>query len=159
MLALAKLFPKLAWHETRLLRVMGVMYGVPQGEYALLEYYCGEPGCDCRRLLLKVWCESSPKSSLASISFGWESQKFYQRCWCKDEDLPEPAPGIRLEWPGEQLKLSEALLALVKRAFELDPNYSERLKRHYEMCKKKLAEPMKGTSLKKRHKRSRDQRR
>jgi hypothetical protein len=46
-------FPDLAAEETRYAIVRGHSR-LPDGEYAFLEFYCNEPGCDCRRVFINV---------------------------------------------------------------------------------------------------------
>ena len=46
-------FPQQGVAETRTLIIRGDST-VPDGEYGLLELYCVEPGCDCRRVLISV---------------------------------------------------------------------------------------------------------
>ena len=47
-------FPQTAARETRSLHVVGTGGPLPPGEYGYLEFYCDEPACDCRRVLLQV---------------------------------------------------------------------------------------------------------
>ncbi len=49
----AEIYPKLALAETRTIRTRGYP-GLPDDEYALLESYCPDPKCDCRRVMLNV---------------------------------------------------------------------------------------------------------
>ena len=45
----------MAERETRTVTVQeGNPWGVPGDEYALVESYCTDPGCDCRRVMLNV---------------------------------------------------------------------------------------------------------
>ena len=57
-------------------------------EYAFLEMYCNEPGCDCRRVFFSV-VSSRTQAPEAVIAYGWESAKFYRK-WFRqgtDEDI------------------------------------------------------------------------
>ena len=48
-------FPQVAEQEKRMITVLdGSSAGVPPGDYSLLEMYCDEPGCDCRRVFLYI---------------------------------------------------------------------------------------------------------
>ncbi len=52
---------------------------LPSGEYAFFEWYCDDPGCDCRRVLLRVISPQHPGRVLATLNYGWESAEFYTR--------------------------------------------------------------------------------
>ena len=41
-------FPEVAKHETRGLLILNDEV-IPEDEYALIEAYCNQPNCDCRR--------------------------------------------------------------------------------------------------------------
>src|SRR6266404_4782011 len=65
--------------------------GLPIKHYALLEYYCDEPGCDCRRVVLDAVSSDLHQRVFASIHFGWESLAFYRK-WAGTRDLGDPCP-------------------------------------------------------------------
>ena len=44
-------FPDLAAQETRTITTLASAY-LPAGSYTLIEMYCDEPHCDCRRVFL-----------------------------------------------------------------------------------------------------------
>jgi hypothetical protein len=46
-------FPEVGARETRSMTVTD-RQDLPDGEYGFLEFYCDEPGCDCRRVMLDV---------------------------------------------------------------------------------------------------------
>jgi hypothetical protein len=68
-------FREIAKRETRSFTVFNNIE-LPAGDYGLLEMYCNEPGCDCRRVFFSV-ISSVTKQVEAVIAFGWESSKFY----------------------------------------------------------------------------------
>jgi len=50
-----KWYPKIAKQETRCVTILpGSPWNLPPAHYSLLEMYCDEPGCDCRRVFLAV---------------------------------------------------------------------------------------------------------
>ena len=57
---------------------------IPPDQYALVEMYCDERGCDCRRVFFYV-ISSSIKDVGAVIAYGWERPEFYAR-WMGDDD-------------------------------------------------------------------------
>jgi hypothetical protein len=46
-------FPEVGARETRSVTVTN-RQDLPDGEYGFLEFYCNEPGCDCRRVMIDV---------------------------------------------------------------------------------------------------------
>src|SRR3990167_8042162 len=76
-------FPELARRELRTLISIDDPQ-LPPGNYLLLEMYCDEPGCDCRRVFLNVFRAES-RTFEAVIAYGWESRKFYAK-WMGDDD-------------------------------------------------------------------------
>lgn len=46
-------FPEVAAQETRVITAQGHAL-LPDGEYGLVELFCTEPGCDCRRVMLSI---------------------------------------------------------------------------------------------------------
>lgn len=51
-------FPDLDTRETRRVTTAGLA-GLPADEYALLELYCDELDCDCRRVVIEVIARST----------------------------------------------------------------------------------------------------
>jgi hypothetical protein len=125
-------FPGLGVRETRSLIVTG-RPPLPNGEYGFLEFYCNEPRCDCRRVMvLVVRPETGWKKIWATLNYGWESEEFYQR-WAKAP--PEDQfhwQGPFLDPLGAQTSYAGALLDLFKLMVQA-PDYVERLQRHYQL--------------------------
>jgi hypothetical protein len=122
-------FPEIARKETRAITVLGKSE-LPRDTYGLVEAYCDEPGCDCRRVFLNV-VSTIRKKVLATIAFGWESKKYYAK-WMGDND-PEVIEGLMgpaLNLASPQSELAPALLDQVRAVLQ-DKKYVERLKRHY----------------------------
>jgi len=146
-------FPDIAVKETRVLTVFDLP-GLPADEYGLLELYCDEPGCDCRRVFFNIH-RPDRRQPDAVIAYGWESAEFY-RNWLDGTpaDISE-LQGPVLNSMSPQSPLAPALLQQVTLILQ-DPNYVERLKRHYAMFCATLpeAKSRKGNSRPKR-KRSR----
>lgn len=66
-----ELFPDVAEEETRTLIVLNNHPELPADEYALIEAYCNEPDCDCRRVFFNVGSRRRQKIE-AIIAYGWE---------------------------------------------------------------------------------------
>jgi hypothetical protein len=125
-------FPDLAFEETRSVKVRGDD-DLPDGEYGFIEFYCGEPACDCRRVVVSVVSPDPGLTPWATISFGWESLQFYQD---RLGDLEDAAvlKGPSLDPLHPQTQYAPALLRLFRFVLT-DDAYVERLKRHYQLFK------------------------
>ena len=156
-------FRELGVRETRSVIING-MPGLPDGEYGFFEFYCNEPGCDCRRVIILVFRpDTGWGKTLATISYGWESADFYRK---RVGPLMDPAEtqGPALDPLNAQSDCSPALLGLFRSMIQ-SPEYVARLKRHYQMFRATVdgvssRNPREQTNqLSKRRKRLRDPRR
>ena len=120
--------PELAEHETRTITLFKPQDNLPPDTYALIESYCPDPTCDCRRVMLNVVGKESPQRGyLASISYGFD----------RDEELAGPF----LDALNPQSKYAESLLDMVSDWVLRDPRYLRRLERHYRLVKEAAADP------------------
>lgn len=131
MLAYFVLAGPLAWRETRNLVLQSPNHGIPAGCYGLIEFYCNDRTCNCRRVVFQVWAKHLPGQILATINFGWESAEFYTRWMHGDREAGKEVSGATLELLGEQSSLAQPLLHMVRTSVLTDPAYVDRLKRHY----------------------------
>lgn len=123
-----KVEPELAERETRTITVLKTHGGLPQGTYGLIESYCPDPACDCRRVMLNIaYQEQLERGYLATISYGFD----------RDEDMAGPF----LDPLNPQSEHSEALLELVTMGALSDRQYVERLEEHYHIVKRAAADP------------------
>lgn len=125
-------FPDLAERETRTLTILDDAE-LPAGDYALIELYCDEPGCDCRRVFF--WVLSSQTSEVvAIIAYGWETPHFYAQ-WMGDDDprMAQALKGPILNPGSPQAAFAPALLDIVQNVVLQDERYVARLKTHYAM--------------------------
>lgn len=127
----ASRFRQVAAAETRTIRVLE-RGGPPLGEYGFLEFFCADPGCDCRRVTLQV--TTLDGGVWATISFGWEKAQFYRR-WMHDAADAGEMAGASLDPLNRQSGFAEGFLALFQEMVKTDRKYVERLKRHYKMFK------------------------
>jgi hypothetical protein len=131
-----ELFPELARRETRSVTIENNP-SLPDGEYGLLEAYCNEPGCDCRRVMFNIFTPDSPKA-LAVVAYGWESKAFYADWFGRyDPDIIQQMQGPILNPDSPQSELAPALVQLVDYVLQ-DEVYVARLKRHYRLFKQKV---------------------
>ena len=128
--------PELAARETRGL-IIPPGGPLPAGEYGVIEWFCEDPGCDCRRAFLQVIARHQADRILASINFGWESRAFYQRQFPYDPDAPKQITQGSLDPLNPQSHLAEAVLRIFQQVIA-DRAYADRLKRHYQAFKATL---------------------
>jgi hypothetical protein len=114
---------------------------IAEGSYLLVEWYCEDQQCDCRRVLLRV-CRGgpdfNPNNDLVTINFGWETPEFYLR-WSHgdptdagDREAAAMMAGASLEFLVRIPEAAgEALYDIVVKQALTDPIYVERLKQHY----------------------------
>jgi hypothetical protein len=138
-------FRDLAERETRTVTVFeGTDRGLPAGDYAFIELFCDEPGCDCRRVFL--WVHSSIRQRPeAVIAYGWESREFYA-AWMRDDDAEVLATlqGPVLNAFSPQSELAPAILELAKDVLLNDAHYVTRVKRHYQMFRERIEQHGRG---------------
>jgi hypothetical protein len=118
-------FGELGGKETRVLTVRGYT-ALPNDEYALLEAYCMDPACDCRRVMLNVVGRHQGASPLASVSFGFE----------RDSEMAGPF----LDPINPQSQYADVLFPLVVQILA-DQAYVSRLESHYRQVKRAAADP------------------
>lgn len=128
------MFRDLAYREMRSVTLLEDQNGLPAGTYGFLEFYCNEPGCDCRTVFLNVVTpDMEPQGDfLATINYGWEPIAYYTKWLHGDRESARMMKGPSLSSAMvRQSKLAPALLDLFKRVVLADEAYMERLKRHY----------------------------
>jgi hypothetical protein len=119
-----RLFPSQGIDECRSLTTRGDGI-VPDDDYALLESYCDDPSCHCRRVMLNVVARHQ-QATVASISVAF--------------DRDDPLAGPFLDPLNPQAPYAGALLDLV-RDMLADPRYVARLEAHYYQVKGAVADP------------------
>ena len=124
-------FPEIARKETRSFTPLKKAE-LAGDEFGLLELYCDEPGCDCRRVMFCVVSQLRSKP-VAYIGYGWEDEKFYmKRFRFIDRDDVQELQGPSLNSMSPQSNLAPAILEAVAEVLK-DQAYVERLKQHYNM--------------------------
>lgn len=137
---LHSVFPVLAERETRVFIVPpDSPTNLPPGEYAFCEMFCDERGCDCRRVFFMVRASYRPEQVQAVVAWGWEEVEFYAK-WMKHGT---PADAIEMKGPilnygSPETELSDAILKVTQEVLLKDPEYVERVKRHYQMFRFKI---------------------
>ena len=136
-------FPQLALRETRTATLRGHPE-LPDGEYGFVELFCDDPKCDCQRAIISVMNPAS-KGPMATISYGWKSDRFYRE-WSNVDD--DEMSGLYLDPLNPQSRYAQGLLKLFEQMLE-DRTYAERIQRHYKMFKADLKKPRGGKHLRK----------
>lgn len=128
--------PEVGYRETRSVTVFDSSeFNLPPADYAFLEMFCDEPGCDCRRVFFTVLSSRDQEDSeKAVICWGWEDQAFYTK-WMSGNapDMVKEMMGPVLNVMSPQSELAPALLRVFKEVLLPDTAYVERIKRHYAM--------------------------
>ena len=143
-------FPEVAKRETRSVNIFDPSeFNLPPADYAFLEMFCDEPGCDCRRVFFTV-ISSRENDTKAVISWGWEDQAFYTK-WMtgNDPNMIKELMGPTLNIMSPQSDLAPALLRVFQEVLLPDTAYVERLKRHYVMFRKTVDKKSKKKGRKK----------
>ncbi len=127
MMAFDHVFLEIARNESRAVQTLDVT-GATNGTFLFREFYCTDPGCDCRRVILQVhWVEK--KKVAATINYGFDPSKR------RDE------PQFYLDPLNPQSDASDGLLGLFEKVIATDPAYRETLRRHYKMWKAVVDDP------------------
>ncbi|NLY92990.1 MAG: hypothetical protein GXY23_03080 [Myxococcales bacterium] len=122
-------FPDLAKNEVRVIHALD-HHQLPKGAYLFREFYCHEPRCDCRRVLLQVyWAEG--RRVAATINYAFEPP----RAPFDDE------PQMFLDPINPQSDVSDVLFDMFEKMIATDRAYHDRLVRHYEMWKRVVDDP------------------
>jgi hypothetical protein len=121
----ATIFREQGGKETRVLTTRGYP-GLPDDEYALVEAYCLDPTCDCRRVMLNVAGRHQSSRFLAAISYGF--------------DRDSETAGPYLDPLNPQSQYADILFPLVTQILA-DPAYVARLESHYRQIKRAAGNP------------------
>lgn len=136
-------FPELAWKETRSITILPGHPFLPADEYGLLELYCADKNCDCRRVFFNV-VSRKQQTIVAVVTFGWEDESYYRQWFGGENDettdlAVNEMAGVGLNPTSSQSPIAPALLETIRQILR-DTAYVERIKRHYQMYKE-LVDP------------------
>lgn len=109
------LCPEEAERETRVVQLFAPhpFTGVPPGEYNLLESFCNEADCDCRRVMWMVTSERE-QCIVAVVAYGWGSPKFYRNWYGADDpDTIREMRGPILNLASQQGPYARGILDMV----------------------------------------------
>lgn len=129
-------YPELAVDETRSLIITNNNGKVPIGTYGYCEMFCGDPKCDCRRVILNV--TDSNFNTVAMIGYGWETEKFYKNWFNSDHFTNDDIKEFKGPTHHDGIVASEYadfFLGFFKNSLIYDTEYIKRIKKHYRMVK------------------------
>jgi len=126
-------FEEIALRETKIITVSSDNADFPSEKYYLVESYCEDNSCDCRKVMINIIPVSNPKEILATIGYGWESVKFYEEWMFGDKKTAKELVGAYLELGGQQSRHSQHFLEIFKTV--IDEKYKKTIVRHYELWK------------------------
>lgn len=126
-------FPEVALRETRIITLSSDNSKIPAGKYYLTESFCGDDSCDCRKTMLTIIPVNNPKEILATIGYGWESVKFYEKWMYGDKKMAKQLIGTYLEPGGIQSKYSQRFLQIIN--VSLTGEYKKTIMKHYSLWK------------------------
>lgn len=109
---------------------------IPEGTYNLIECFCPELDCDCRRVMIVVVCQAT-KKMVAHINYGWESLEFYLK-WTGNLSDAIACINPYLDPLNPQSDHAPLFLTLFKEYVMKDISYMDRLKHHYSLFKAEL---------------------
>ncbi len=114
--------------EQRKIMLLQDTFGLSKGAYILIENYCTDYACDCRKVMINV-AKKDTNEIIGTIGFGWESLEYYVD-WARDDALAKEMIGAYIEMGGIQTGLQNQCLELVNNSLR-DKNYIERIKGRY----------------------------
>lgn len=106
--------------------------GLPADTYTLVEFYCDEPRCDCRRAILHIYSRRT-RDVVASINHAFDPPD-------PQDPYAEPEQTF-LDPLNPQSSLSYPLLALFHEMNREDPALLERLEHHYHLMRAAVDDP------------------
>ena len=109
--------------------------GLPDGEYAFVDSYCGDLTCDCRKVMIQV---HHNQRVVSMINYGWESAAFYSTWYGAqiDEHTLAAMQGPGMDITSPDLVSPTAMLNFFIAI--LDDNYREHFRTQYQRFKQAL---------------------
>jgi len=131
-----KYFPDIADKETKVVKILQSGTNTPPiGAYAIVESFCDDKKCGCRKVMLNVIVIDRQGEILATIGFGWESIPFYTIWAGGDRESAKQMVGAYLEPLCIQSKYSEYFLGLVADMVK-EESFRSRVIRHYHLFRR-----------------------
>lgn len=98
--------------------------------------YCTDPGCDCRKTMIRVLHDGR---FVSLINYGWESADYYRR-WMGNAALEALAPmaGASIDITSPDLVSRAGILGLFRAL--LNEQWKARFQSHYNLVKARVAD-------------------
>jgi hypothetical protein len=116
--------------------------GIPDGNYAFIEFFCNDPYCDCKHVFMTV-VDAATEKPLTTIVYGWEDKEFY-RNWWREAYHEEPTEEELTHHKGPSLFKGVTSVPFAGKLMEyfqkdmLDADFGEVLEARYLKFKNKL---------------------
>lgn len=117
-------------------------FGVQLGIYPVLENYCIEKECDCRKAMLNIY-NLKNSQIMATIGYGWEDQGYYIKWYGADDSFIKEIVGSYLEPGGIQSEQADIFLELWRDLILKNHEYRDQIRRHYNLFKEGIGLPVK----------------
>ena len=128
-LAFDTYFPEIAEKETRCIQIFNDLE-LAGDQFILMELFCDEPQCDCRRVMLNV-ISANRRKPVAIINFGWEKEIFYTNWFGKyDKEILHELKGPSINTFSQRTEITDKIFERVKVTLE-DGFYVKRIIEHY----------------------------
>jgi len=117
---------------------------LPDGAYGMVETYCTDPGCDCRKTMILVHLG---RRHVSTINFGWETPDFYQAWYGAPLDAQTLA---EMQGPSIDLNSPNLVSPAAMHAFFLsllDEVYREHFRSQYQWFRAAISSPAGGHRL------------
>jgi hypothetical protein len=103
----------------------------------MVEWYCEDSGCDCRRVLVRITPSNDVRATWATINYGWEPASFYEK-WTGSREMAEDIVGASLDPINPQSRYADAFLEVFQDSVAKNPSWPQRFAQHYELFKSTL---------------------
>jgi len=135
-LAFSTIFPEIAEKETRCIQFSNDPE-LAGDLFILMELFCDEPKCDCRRVMINVLSENR-RQLVAIINFGWEKEIFYTNWFGSyDKEILHDLKGPSINILSPLTDITVNIFERVKMVFQ-DDFYVKRLIDHYTMFREHI---------------------
>lgn len=111
--------------------------GLPDGQYSLVDCYCADPDCDCRKVMIQVHHD---QQYVALINYGWEPIAFYKKWYGAEKiDLQtvDEMKGPSVDISSPNLVDPDAIIDFFRHI--LDERYRNVLATNYRNFKRSMA--------------------
>jgi len=145
------ILPEVAMKETRSVVFTNENhFGITPGEYGLVELYCTDAKCDCKRVCFKIM-SATIQDAVATIYYGWGSLDYYTD-WFNmgrntlhemdeyDQESVYNMHGFHICELSPQTEIARPMLKFLEAYIRDNEDYANRLKQHYKLVRAKVEE-------------------